>query len=98
LFVGLLSLTLQAILSAMIYLILSILTASSLVIIFRLYGLWGIRSRDAIVVNYFVAGSLSLLTNTNGTTFLQGTQEAWFPYALIMGVLFISILDRKSVV
>lgn len=77
----------------MFYLLLSILTASSLVIIFRLYGLWGIRSRDAIVVNYFVAGSMSLLTNSDGTPFLSGPQEPWFPYAMIMGVLFISIFN-----
>lgn len=77
----------------MLYLLLSILTASSLIIIFRLYGLWGIRSRDAIVVNYFVAGTMSLLTNADGTSFLSGPNEPWFPYALIMGFLFISIFN-----
>jgi len=82
----------------MLYLILSILTASSLVIIFKLYGIWGIRSRDAIVVNYFVAGTLSLLANSSdGTTFLEGPTQPWFIYALIMGFLFITIFNVMAI-
>lgn len=77
----------------MIYLLISILTASSLVIIFRLFGIWNIRSRDAIVVNYFIAGTLSLVTNGSESSFFDGPNFLWFPFAVIMGFLFISIFN-----
>jgi hypothetical protein len=76
---------------SMQYLILSVLSSSSLMIIFKYFERFRIHTFDAIVLNYLVAGTLSLALDTSGIPFNETYSQPWFYNALIIGVLFISL-------
>ena len=77
----------------MIYLLLSVLSSTSLMIIFKYFERFKVHTFDAIVINYFVAGALSIVLNSSGVTLSQGPEEPWFWNALIVGVLFITLFN-----
>jgi multidrug transporter EmrE-like cation transporter len=77
----------------MIYLLLSILSSASIIVIFRLFGKWNIHTSDAIVFNYWVAALVGILLDPTGKTFGAPAQELWFYNAFIMGVLFITLFN-----
>jgi multidrug transporter EmrE-like cation transporter len=75
---------------SMIYIILNILCSVWLVVVFKYFDKYRVQTFQAIVINYWtcfvtgcvVAGSLPHIPTI--------TQSAWFPYALMLGVCFIS--------
>jgi uncharacterized membrane protein len=76
----------------MIYLLGSILLTSYLLLSFKYVERFGISNLQVIVANYWVCvitGSL-----VGGTTPFQAStvEQSWFPYALIIGAGFISLL------
>jgi len=77
----------------MIYLLLSILSSASIIVIFRLFGKWNIHTSDAIVFNYWVAALVGIILDPTGKTFGAPTEELWFYNAFIMGVLFITLFN-----
>ncbi len=74
----------------MIFLILSILSSTSIVLIFKLFQQWKVHTFQAIVVNYlvcFLCGWASLGRFPVEEGFWQ---EFWFPWALFLGFIFIT--------
>lgn len=74
----------------MIFIILCILSSTSLFVIFKIIDQLKIKTFDVIIVNYFVASLLGLLINPVPKTIAYPIYaNPWFKYALIIGVLFI---------
>ncbi len=73
----------------MLYLIIGIACNILLLLILRSFHRFNVASFPAIVVNYFVAGSFSLLFTTPKTIYFEAT-HLWMP-ALFLGSLFVSI-------
>lgn len=77
----------------MIYLILSILTSSSIMIIFKMFDRFKVNTLNAIVINYWVAAVLSTFLDSSGITLQKAPLESWFYQAIIMGFLFITLFN-----
>lgn len=77
----------------MIYLILSILFTTALVLIFKLFERFEVNNFQAIVFNYITAALLCFLVVGEPLDIAQITSEVWFPSTLLIGVLFISMFN-----
>ncbi len=78
----------------MIYLFLSILCATGLFIIFKLFARFEVNNFQAIVVNYIVAFIFGLWYANSGDTAVHFKgSESWLWIAVIMGLLFIAIFQ-----
>ena len=77
----------------MIYLILSILFTTALVLIFKLFERFDVDNFQAIVFNYITAGLICFLVLGEPISIAQITSEVWFPSTLLIGVLFISLFN-----
>ena len=73
----------------MLYLLFSIICSSAIIIIFKLFGKYKISTLPAIVYNYLIASVLGILTFQQKIEIVSITGSGWFPFALIIGVLFI---------
>jgi drug/metabolite transporter (DMT)-like permease len=73
----------------MLFLLLGIVCNVAILLIVRSFSRFGVASFPAIVVNYFVAASLSLVFTSSKSVFLEAT-HLWVP-ALILGILFVSV-------
>lgn len=81
----------------MIYILLCILVNTGLILVFRLFPKFGIDSFQAIVANYFVAAFLGfqLAAQPFSVGFIM--QQPWVFYAMILGLLFVSLFYLISV-
>lgn len=77
----------------MIYILLSILTSSSIMIIFKMFDRFKVNTLNAIVVNYWVAATLSILLDPSGISLQKAPIEPWFSQAIMMGFLFITLFN-----
>ncbi len=77
----------------MLYLLLSILFTTSLVITFKLFERYEIDNFQAIVFNYITAGLICFLIVGEPIDIYQITTEVWFPSTVLIGVLFISLFN-----
>lgn len=75
----------------MLYLLLSILSASSLIIIVRLFEKWNINATYGIVFNYIFCIATGLFFVDDFTVFSQMPGWNGFPYVLALGFAFIFI-------
>ena len=75
----------------MIYLLLSILFATSLFVIFKYFGIYKVDTIKAIVINYFVALILGYVFAERNISIVEIPQQPWFFGALFLGILFVSI-------
>jgi drug/metabolite transporter (DMT)-like permease len=77
----------------MLFLILSILSSSAIMIIFKLYDRFKVNTSDAIVINYWVAAALSFILDPTGIAVHGASVQPWFYNAMIMGILFITLFN-----
>lgn len=77
----------------MMILFLSILTSCSLTIIFKLFQKYEVQNFLAIVVNYITAALVCFTISGETIDLIILSQQAWFPYALLIGLLFISLFN-----
>lgn len=77
----------------MMILFLSILTSCSLTLIFKLFQKYEVQNFLAIVVNYITAALVCFSISDVTINPLILSQQAWFPYALLIGLLFISLFN-----
>lgn len=76
----------------MIVILLSILCSTLIILSFKVFEKYKIDLFQAIVANYFSCVALGWIPMTNQMEVGPHIfSEAWFPYSIIMGVLFISI-------
>ncbi len=75
----------------MILLLLSILCSSGIYVVFKLFSKFGINTFQAITVNYYVAAAFGFWY-VGDYTAVRGTfDEPWLLWAVIIGLLFISL-------
>jgi len=72
-------------------LLLSIVFASSLFVILKLFQKWRVNIIQALVANYITAASLGFIFYEGDVSFKNVFQKEWFPYSFMLGFLFISV-------
>lgn len=77
----------------MIYLLLSILSSALIIILFKLFDTYNVKTSHAIVINYWVAAGLSFALDDSGLVINQAFVQPWFINSIIMGVLFITLFN-----
>src|SRR5690554_2356651 len=81
----------------MIYLLLSILCSTLILVIFRIFERYSINVFQGIVYNYITACAVGFLIfgdEWNNEHLAQGT---WIPYVFIVGTLFISLFSMMGI-
>lgn len=73
--------------------ILSIISSSLLLNIFKYFEKYKVVTLNAIVVNYLIAGSLSFIVQGDEFSLTQAINESWFGLALLLGFLFITLFN-----
>ena len=64
--------------------------------VFRLYKKFGVNTLQAIIVNYFIACTVGFFGYIEGSNFAHVPSEPWFPGALMLGVLFITVFNLAA--
>ncbi|NER13294.1 EamA family transporter [Leptobacterium flavescens] len=77
----------------MIYLILSVVFASLIFIIFKLYDRYRVNTFQAIIVNYAVACTVGILSYESTVEWAEHHTKSWFIGALLLGFLFIAVFN-----
>lgn len=74
----------------MLYLFLAVACSAALGFIFKLFPRFSIDGFQAIVFNYFVCVLCGWVHLGSFPINIENSEKAWFPYALILGFVFIS--------
>ncbi len=74
----------------MIYLTLSVVASSTIYLLFKSIAGKKISSWNVIIINYLVASTMGFLIGGFKLSFLS---MDWFPYALIMGIVFVMLFN-----
>ncbi len=77
----------------MIYILLSILSSTGILILFRYFKKFEIPLYPAIVANYLVAGSLGFIIDSDQIISVLKGYSNWLPYSLSIGFLFITLFN-----
>ncbi len=77
----------------MIFLVLSILASTIILILFKLFDRYNVNTLQAIVVNYITACTSGLITYNAPINISEIVSAKWFFGALALGFLFISIFN-----
>lgn len=80
----------------MTYLILSILFSSALFVVFKLFDKYSINTLQAIIVNYFTAFCIGMLSYNQSVDFGSIPQKPWFIGAIILSCLFITVFNLMA--
>lgn len=72
-------------------LLLSIVFASSLFVILKLFQKWQVNTIQALVANYITASSLGFIFYEGDVSLKNILQKEWFPFSFMLGFLFISV-------
>jgi drug/metabolite transporter (DMT)-like permease len=73
----------------MIFLVFSILSSAAIYVIFKFLDRYKINTFNVIIINYITAAILGLLLTQSQADIFPIYKNAWFPYSIIIGVLFI---------
>tara|TARA_B100000809_G_scaffold145240_1_gene142844 strand:+ start:4814 stop:5680 length:867 start_codon:yes stop_codon:yes gene_type:complete len=73
----------------MIDIVLTVVAFNILIIFFKLFPKYEINNLQALIVNYFVAGSLSLYFSEQNFSLDYILASSWIYHAIVIGVLFI---------
>ena len=73
----------------MIYLVLSILSATGIFLIFKILGQKNLPAFPAIIINYLTASTLGFLINADRIRLSAILDAPWVPISVIIGILFI---------
>ncbi len=84
----------------MIYLLLSIISSTSIFVIFKFVDKYKVSTFDVIIINYLIASTLGyLISDYSNVDILPLHKNEWLPFAFIIGILFIImfvIVGRSS--
>lgn len=82
----------------MIYLALSIISSAAIYVIFKYLDRFKINTFNVIIINYITASILGLLLSNTQVEIFPIYKNAWFPYSIAIGILFILtfVLIAKS--
>jgi drug/metabolite transporter (DMT)-like permease len=73
----------------MIFLVFSILSSAAIYVIFKFLDRYKINTFNVIIINYITAAILGLLLTQSQADIFPIYKNAWFPYSIIIGILFI---------
>ena len=73
----------------MIFIVLSILSSAAIYVIFKFLDRFKIGTFNVIIINYITAATLGILLTKTNTDIYPIFKNAWFPYSIIIGILFI---------
>lgn len=77
----------------MIYLLLSILSSALIIVLFKLFDNFNVKTSHAIVINYWIAAGLSFALDDSGLELKDSFNQPWFLNSILMGVLFITLFN-----
>lgn len=83
----------------MIFLVLSILSSAAIYVIFKYLDRFKINTFNVIIINYITATILGILLTNTRIDIFPIFKNAWLPYSIIIGVLFIMmfvVIARSS--
>lgn len=81
----------------MIYLVLSVLTATLLLVIFKLFARFKINILHAIVVNYLVASTCGFMAFEGKLELENIPNYSWFYYTVLLGSFFIGVFILMAI-
>jgi len=73
----------------MIFLFLSILSSAAIYVIFKYIDRFKINTFDVIIINYITASILGIILSDFNQISFSVFKDTWFPYSIIIGILFI---------
>lgn len=73
----------------MIFLLFSILSSAAIYVIFKFLDRFKIKTFNIIIINYITATILGILLTNSSVDIFPIYQKAWFPYSILIGVMFI---------
>jgi len=82
----------------MIYLLLSIVCASTIFLIFKYFRIFGVNTFAAIIINYITAAGIGYFIVIDPPQLEEMIKESWFPIALLTGAAFIALFTLMAVV
>ena len=77
----------------MISILLTILAFNVLIVIFKFYDRFKVDNLQALIVNYIVAGGLSIYFSAEPFKILTVVQEPWIYHSIAIGILFIVVFN-----
>lgn len=81
----------------MIYLLLSVIFASILYVILKLFKTYQVNTLHAIITNYFVAFTCGFILSESRMTINEVTSSSWFLGTIFLGMLFIVIFNIMGI-
>lgn len=81
----------------MIALALSILSSTMIFVVFKLFSRFKINTMHAIVMNYITACFCGIIFQESAINLTEIPQYAWFPFALGLGALFITVFNLMAI-
>ncbi len=81
----------------MIALSLSILSSTMIFVVFKLFSRFKINTLHAIVMNYITACFCGIMFQESTINFTEIPQYTWFPFALGLGALFITVFNLMAI-
>lgn len=75
----------------MVFLIFSILSSAAIYVIFKFLDRFKIKTFNVIIINYITATVLGILLTNSQANIFPIYKNAWFPYSIIIGILFITM-------
>ncbi len=73
----------------MFYLLLSIITSTLILVLFKTFPKYDVHILQSIVINYITATTLGFFIQRHSINVNIITHEVWFPYAIVIGCVFI---------
>ena len=74
----------------MLYLVLAVLTSTSLLVLFKIFDSYKINTFQCIVVNYWVCALTGFLLLPDASVLQNFWSQDWFPFALLLSTMFLS--------
>jgi drug/metabolite transporter (DMT)-like permease len=81
----------------MLDILLCIVFSASLIVIFKIAGQRQVRTMPMIVINYWVAALCGFLLWEETPSAVYVLQATWLPWALVLGVMFITVFNMIGV-
>lgn len=81
----------------MLYLLLSVLSSVVLGFLFKLFPKYGVHTFQAIIVNYFVCVLCGWVALGDFPVHAGILEENWFPYAVVLGLLFVTTFNFAAI-
>lgn len=81
----------------MIALLFSILSSTMIFVVFKLFSRFKINTFQALTFNYVIACICGIILQENSIKFSEVPQFEWFPFALGLGGLFISVFNLMAI-